>query len=51
MARNKPCGRKNRLLRRMRSNRRVPAWVVMRTNRRFMDHPKRRNWRRTKLKR
>lgn len=51
MARNKPCGKKNRLLRAMRSNRRVPAWVVMRTNRRFMDHPKRRNWRRSKLKR
>ena len=51
MARNKPTGKKMRLMRKVRTNRRVPAWVVMRTNRRFMDHPKRRNWRRSKLKR
>ncbi len=51
MARNKHVARKKRLLRAMKSNRRVPAWIVLRTNRRFMTHPKRRHWRRTNLKR
>lgn len=51
MARNKPAARKRRLLRAMKRNRRVPAWVMQRTNRRFTIHPKRRMWRRQKLKR
>ncbi|KAA0005201.1 MAG: 50S ribosomal protein L39e [Thermoplasmata archaeon] len=51
MARNKHVARKKRLLKAMKSNRRVPAWIVLRTNRRFMQHPKRRHWRRTNLKR
>jgi large subunit ribosomal protein L39e len=50
MARNKPFARKLRLVKATRSNRRVPAWIVMRTSRRFLRHPKRRNWRRSKLK-
>ena len=50
MARHKPHARKLRLLAATKSNRRVPAWVMMRTNRTFLRHPKRRNWRRTKLK-
>ncbi|MCD6275199.1 MAG: 50S ribosomal protein L39e [Thermoplasmata archaeon] len=50
MARNKHVARKLRLIRRMKMNRRVPAWVMMRTARRFTRHPHRRNWRRTKLK-
>jgi len=49
MARNKPLAKKLRLLKAMKSNRRVPAWVVIRTNRRFLTHPKIRNWRRSKL--
>ncbi len=32
------------------SNRRVPAWIVQRTARRFTKHPKTRSWRRTSLK-
>ncbi|HDD57054.1 MAG TPA: 50S ribosomal protein L39e [Thermoplasmatales archaeon] len=50
MARNKPFAKKLRLIKATNSNRRVPAWIVMRTNRRFMRHPKIRNWRRNKLK-
>jgi large subunit ribosomal protein L39e len=50
MARNKPAAKKGRLLRRDKSNRRVPAWVMQRTRRRFLRHPKRRSWRRNKLK-
>ncbi|MCD6571879.1 MAG: 50S ribosomal protein L39e [Thermoplasmata archaeon] len=50
MARNKPLGKKLRLLKALNSNRRVPAWIVIKTNRRFTRHPKVRNWRRNKLK-
>lgn len=50
MARYKPHARKLRLLKARKSNRRVPAWVMMRTNRAFLRHPKRRHWRRNKLK-
>ncbi|KAA0004952.1 50S ribosomal protein L39e [Euryarchaeota archaeon ex4484_162] len=50
MARNKPLAKKLRLLKALNSNRRVPAWIVIKTNRRFTRHPKVRNWRRNKLK-
>ena len=50
MARNKPLARKMRLNKATNSNRRVPAWVIQRTSRRFMRHPKQRSWRRNKLK-
>lgn len=46
----KSLGKKARLARRAKSNRRVPAWVVMATDRGFQQHPKRHNWRRSKLK-
>ena len=46
----KPLGKKARLASRAKSNRRVPAWVVMGTARRFQQHPKRHHWRRSKLK-
>jgi len=49
MARNKPLGRKLRLLAAGSSNRRVPAWVMQRTKRRFTRHPKKRSWRRGHL--
>lgn len=51
MARNKPLGRKLRLMKATKRNRRVPAWVIQRTSRRFLRHPKRRLWRRGRLKR
>jgi len=45
----KPLGKKARLGSRQKSNRRVPQWVMMGTNRRFTQHPKRHHWRRSKL--
>ncbi len=50
MARNKPFARKIRLLKRVNQNRRVPGWVIMKTNRKVTTHSRRRNWRRNKLK-
>lgn len=50
MASKKPLAKKLRLLRADKSNRRVPAWIMIRTNRRFVSHPKRRSWRRNRLK-
>lgn len=50
MARNKPAAKKGRLNRKVKQNRRVPAWVMQRTNRRFVRHPKRRTWRQSKIK-
>jgi len=42
-------GKKIRLAKYTNQNRRVPAWVIMKTNRAVMTHPKRRSWRRTSL--
>jgi len=49
MAKNKPYAKKLRLMKAVKSNRRVPAWVI-RTKRNFTRHPKKRSWRRNKLK-
>jgi large subunit ribosomal protein L39e len=43
-------GRKKRLAKAGKQNRRLPAWVIIRTNRNVTTHPKRRNWRRNKLR-
>ncbi|MBA5942453.1 MAG: 50S ribosomal protein L39e [Methanophagales archaeon] len=43
-------GRKIRLTKANKQNRRIPAWVMAKTNRNVRTHPKRRHWRRTKLK-
>jgi len=51
MAKNRPGPKKLRLLRAVKQNRRVPAWVMQRTDRKFTRHPKRRSWRRNKLDR
>ncbi|KQM09822.1 MAG: 50S ribosomal protein L39e [Candidatus Methanomethylophilaceae archaeon] len=50
MTNNKPPAMKARLNKAGKQNRRVPAWVMMRTNRQFLRHPKRRSWRMTSLK-
>lgn len=42
--------RKLRLARAMKQNRPVPVWVVGKTFGRVRTHPKRRHWRRSKLK-
>lgn len=50
MSRNKELGRKIRLMSRVKANRRVPGWVMMKTARKVTQNPKRRNWRRNSLK-
>ena len=42
--------RKIRLSKATRQNRRVPAWVMIKTKRNVVSHPCRRNWRRNTLK-
>jgi len=39
--------KKKRLGKLERQNSRVPAWVIMKTDRDVMQNPKRRNWRRS----
>lgn len=52
MATHKHVARKMRLMKCIKRNRRVPAWVMIRTSRKFTRHPKRYLWRRGgKLKR
>lgn len=43
-------GKKLRLSKANKQNRRPPVWVILKTNRKVITHPKRRNWRRTKLR-
>ena len=50
MARNKPTSRKKRLGAAGKSSKPVPTWVVAKTRGRVRSTPKRRHWRRTKLK-
>lgn len=45
----KALGKKLRLTKEANRNRRVPAWIMMRTARRFTQHPKRHHWRRSHL--
>lgn len=40
-------GKKLRLAAMNKRNRRVPAWIIQRTSRRFQNHPKRHMWRRS----
>ena len=50
MARNKPLARKLRLAKAGKQNRALPAWVIIKTMRRFTFNPIRRHWRVNKLK-
>jgi len=50
MTRNKAPAMKGRLSKATNQNRRVPAWVMIRTNRNFLRHPQRRSWRVSRLK-
>ncbi|AMD31385.1 MAG: 50S ribosomal protein L39e [Acidilobus sp.] len=50
MSRHKPLARKLRLAKAFKSNQAVPAWVVVKTLRKFTFNPKRRQWRVSKLK-
>ena len=50
MARVKHTARKRRLAKAGRQKSSVPMWIVAKTMGRFRSHPKRKPWRRTKLK-
>ncbi|WP_300607224.1 50S ribosomal protein L39e [Methanohalophilus sp.] len=43
-------GQKKRLAKAHVQNQRVPAWAIIKTNRKVVTHPKRRHWRRSSLK-
>ncbi|RLG35587.1 50S ribosomal protein L39e [Methanosarcinales archaeon] len=43
-------GKKLRLAKAANQNRRVPVWVIVKTERDVTTHPKRRHWRRSNLK-
>jgi large subunit ribosomal protein L39e len=47
MAARKHTGRKNRLMKKLKQNSPVPAWVIVRSNRQIRRNPKQRQWRRT----
>ncbi len=50
MATNKLTARKRRLAKAANQNRAVPTWIIAKTKGQVRTHPKRRHWRRTKLK-
>lgn len=50
MTSRKTSGVKKRLIRALKSNKPVPAWIMVRTNRKVRTNPKRRHWRSKKLK-
>jgi len=50
MARNKPAAKKRRLAKKGKQSKGVPTWVMVKTRGKVRTNPKRRNWRRTKLK-
>ncbi|MEM2896682.1 MAG: 50S ribosomal protein L39e [Candidatus Bathyarchaeia archaeon] len=50
MAKNKSLARKLRLIKANKQRSAVPTWVVGRTLGRVRTHPKKRNWRNSKLK-
>ncbi|AFK50803.1 hypothetical protein TCELL_0378 [Thermogladius calderae 1633] len=50
MARFKPLARKLRLAAALKSNRPIPIWVTLKTNRRVRRAFRLRHWRRSKLK-
>jgi len=50
MARSKPLAKKLRLIKAGKEGQPVPAWVIVKTGGRVRTTPKRRHWRRTKIK-
>ena len=50
MARNKPAAKKRRMAKAGKQSKAVPTWVIVKTKSKVRTNPKRRNWRRTKLK-
>lgn len=50
MARNKPTAKKRRLAKKGKQKQPVPTWVIAKTRGRVRTNPKRRRWRRTKIR-
>jgi large subunit ribosomal protein L39e len=50
MTRNKPTAKKRRLAKAGKEKKAVPTWVVAKTAGKVRTNPKRRQWRRTKLR-
>jgi large subunit ribosomal protein L39e len=50
MTRNKPTAKKRRLARAGKRKKAVPTWVISKTAGKFRTHPKRRQWRRSKIR-
>ena len=50
MARNKPTAKKRRLAKAGKQRKAVPTWVIARTVGRVRTNPRRRRWRRRKIK-
>lgn len=50
MARNKPTAKKLRLIKAGKQKKSVPTWVIAKTTGRVRTNPKRRQWRRRKIK-
>ncbi|WP_455285346.1 hypothetical protein [[Eubacterium] cellulosolvens] len=50
LATHKPTAKKRRLARRQRMRKSVPSWVIAKTRGRVRSHPKKKNWRESRLK-
>jgi len=50
MARHKPTAKKRRLAKAGKQKKAVPTWVIGKTAGKFRTHPKRRQWRRRKIR-
>jgi large subunit ribosomal protein L39e len=50
MSKSKSGARKKHLGKELKKNRRIPVFVIAKTNRKVSQNTKRRNWRRNKLK-
>ncbi|MCW4019901.1 MAG: 50S ribosomal protein L39e [Candidatus Bathyarchaeota archaeon] len=50
MARHKPAAKKRRLIKAGKRSKPVPAWVIAKTQGGVRTNPRRRHWRRNKLK-
>ncbi|MHA1697854.1 MAG: 50S ribosomal protein L39e [Promethearchaeota archaeon] len=46
----KPYAKKLRMAKRLKQNRPIPTWVIIKTNRKVRSSPKQRRWRQTKMK-
>ena len=51
MSKIKPTAKNARLMKAGKQTPRVPVWVMLKTNRKTVSHPKRHHWRRSKLQR